>query len=248
MGDKSIPDGTETTVTRTSDKKIPGAARAVVAVDTALLTVDVDRRQLLVVEMQRIDTGKWALPGTFLKDREMLDHAVKRCLDDKIGITGVRPQRLEVLDDPDRDERDWVISVAHVAVVRLEALGSLGQGEYPTRLVPVDRPGVLAWDHPKIVRLAKEHVRSRYEHTPDPDGLLGKEFTLGALQRVHEAVAGDELDQFRFRRAMKPQLVGTGEFADPGGGRPAEFFRHKREDDEEPDDPRTSSEKRYHRR
>lgn len=200
--------------------------------DVALLTVDLDRRQLLVAEMARGDTGKWALPGRFLRERETLAEAVERCLSDKLGVHGVRPHQLAVFDDPDRDDRDWVISVAYVAVVRPEQLESLGSGSATTRLVSVDRPGELVWDHPKIVRLAKEHVRSRYETEPDPDRLLGPRFTLSELQRVHEAVAGhDELSRYAFRRLMKDQLVATGNFQEHTGsrGRPAELFRRKRD-------------------
>jgi len=203
-------------------------------VDTALLTVDLDRRQLLVAEMAREDTGKWALPGTFLRERETLAQAVQRCLSEKLGVRGVRPRQLEVFDDPFRDPRDWVISVAHVAVVRPEQLKSLGTGTASrTRLAPVDRPGELSWDHPKIVRLAKEYVRARYAAEPDPERLLGPRFTLSELQRVHEAVLGEEgMDRFAFRRAMKPLVVGTGVMQESTGGRPAELFRRAGERDQ----------------
>ena len=200
--------------------------------DTALLTVDLARRQLLVAEMAREDTGKWALPGTFLRERETLAEAVQRCLSEKLGVQGVRPRQLEVFDDPFRDHRDWVISVAHVAVVRPEQLESLGTGSAGTRLAPVDRPGELSWDHPKIVRLAKEYVRSRYAAEPDPERLLGPRFTLSELQEVHQAVLGEEeMDRFAFRRAMKPLLVGTGVMKESTGGRPAELFRRRGERD-----------------
>lgn len=231
MGDNVIP-GTETRITRTSDKKFHAVPRPLVAVDTALLTIDPDRRQLQVVEMEREDLGKWALPGTLLRERETLAEAVERCLRDKIGVQGVRPQQLWVLDAPDRDDRGWVISVAHVAVVRPDLLASLGSGAaYATRRAPVDRPGELVWDHPKIVRLAKEYVRSRYQVEPDPDRLLGRRFTLSELQRVHEAVEGDEFKRYTFRRSMDGHLVGTGILNEHTGhrGRPAEFFRRKRD-------------------
>ena len=223
-------DDIRTTVTPRSDKKLPHTARPVLAVDAALLTIDTDRRQLLVVEMERADTGEWALPGTFLNDRETLSQAVERCLKDKLGVEGVRPQQLQVFDEPFRDERDWVVTVAHVAVIRRERLDSLGSGEYITRLMPVDRPGPLAWDHSDILRVAKEHVRSRYKAEADPDRLLGPRFTLRELQRVHEAVAGEELPRIWFRRAMKDLVVGTNVMADTGG-RPAELYRRKNDRD-----------------
>ena len=218
-------------VTPGSDKKLPHKARPILAVDAALLTIDTDRRQLLVVEMERSDTGEWALPGTFLNDRETLNHAVERCLKDKLGVKGVRPQQLQVFDNPNRDERDWVVTVAHVAVIRPERLGSLGSGEYNTRLMPVDRPGTLAWDHGDILRVAKEHTRSRYEAEADPDRLLGPRFTLRELQKVHEAVAGEELERIPFRRKMDDEhVVGTGVMKNTGG-RPAELYRRRNDRD-----------------
>lgn len=216
-----------------SDKKFHEFPRPTLAVDTALLTVDPDRRQLLVVEMAREDTGKWALPGTFVRERETLARAVQRCLKDKLGLQGVRPRQLAVFDDPDRDHRDWVISVAHVAVVRLGQLDSLGTGSAGTRLAPVDRPGELSWDHPMMVRLAKESLRARYEKEPDPERVLGPRFTLSELQRVHEAVAGEDIDRFAFRRRMKDLVVGTGLVEEHTGGRPAGLFR--RRNDRDPD-------------
>lgn len=219
------------TVPPGSDKKFHQFPRPTLAVDTALLTVDLDRRQLLVVELEREELGKWALPGAFVRERETLAEAVARCLRDKLGVAGVRPRQLHVFDDPDRDHRDWVISVAHVAVVRPEQIESLGTGRASsTRLAPVDRPGELAWDHPQIVKLAKEYVRSRYQAEADPERLLGPRFTLSELKGVHEAVLGEEIDRFAFRRAMKDLVVGTNVMRDTGG-RPAELFRRRNDRD-----------------
>jgi len=220
-------------ITQGSDKKFHDFPRPTLAVDTALLTVDLDRKQLMVVEIAREDTGKWALPGTFVRERETLAAAVQRCLDEKLNVRGVRPRQLQVFDDPDRDHRDWVISVAHVAVVRPEQLDSLGEGTtVVTRLAPVDRPGELSWDHPRIVRLAKEYIRDRYGVEPDPERLLGPRFTLSELKRVHEAVLGEEdIDRFQFRRVMKPLVVGTGVMTESTGGRPAELYRRKNDRD-----------------
>jgi len=232
MRDRVIPDPDFLTVAEATDKFCYEFPRAIVAVDTALLTINPDRG-LLVVEMERGDTGKWALPGTFLRERETLAGAVERSLNEKLGVRDIRPAQLYVFDDPNRDERHWVLSVAHVAVVRPDQLKSLGRGSAKsTRLVSVDRPGELAWDHPNIVKRAKEHVRSRYEEQPDPDRLLGNTFTLRELRLVHDAVADNDeppWDRDAFRRRMHNLLVPTGVKSENTGsrGRPAQLFRRR---------------------
>lgn len=193
------------------------------AVDTALLTLDPADRQLMVLQVRRVDAPGWALPGTFLHPGERLADAVGRSLRLKAGMAGLHPRQLKVFDDPDRDDRGWVLSVAHVDVVpigRLESRTAPG-----TRLAPVTRTGRLPYGHNKIIALAAEHVRERYERDPDPDHLLGRQFTLSELRRVHEAVAGRPLQRDRFRRMMQPRLLATGHLVTRTGGRPAELFR-----------------------
>lgn len=143
-------------------------------------------------------------------------------------MEGLHPRQLHVFDDPARDDRGWVLSVAHVAVVRPDRLESRFAAD--TRLAPVDRPGRLIYDHPDIIKLAVEDIRSRYEAEPDPDRLLDDEFTLRDLRLIHEAVAGDpdplkRLKRDTFRRRMEPRLVATGIMTTGTRGRPAELFR-----------------------
>lgn len=230
MGDRPSTSSHESKLTNRTDKTVHNFPRPTVAVDTAILTWDADRG-LLVVEMWRQDVEKWSLPGGFLHKGETLAQTVERCLREKVGVEGIRPRQLHVFDDPDRDHRDWVLSVAHVAVVRPDQLHSLGTGGAArTRLAPVDRPGELAWDHPEIVRLAKNDIRRRYQEAPDPERLLGPRFTLRELRQVHEAVAGQAIHRDRFRRAMENHVAGTGTMQESTGtrGRPAELFRRNR--------------------
>jgi len=199
--------------------------RPSVAVDTALLIPDPDRG-LLVLEVKREFMSGWALPGTFLWAGERLADAVRRSLRTKAGVEGVAPHQLQVFDDPDRDDRGWVLSVAHWAVVEPDRLAS--RFETATRLMPVDSPGRLAYDHRLIIDSAVAHIRARYEAEPDPDQLLRERFTVLELRKLHEAVAGEPLDRDMFRREMKDKLIGTGEMSKGTRGRPAELFRRRR--------------------
>jgi ADP-ribose pyrophosphatase YjhB (NUDIX family) len=198
--------------------------RPSVAVDTAVLSLD-HRLGLVVLQVRRAAGPGWALPGTFLHAGETLADAVDRSLRDKANVRGLHPRQLHVFDDPHRDERGWVLSVAHLDVVRLDQLAS--RCARTTRLVPVEAPGRLPFDHVSIIALAVDDLRSRYIAEPDPDQLLGDEFTLRELRRAHEAIGGEDLLRDTFRRTMERYLVPTGMTTTGTRGRPAELFRRR---------------------
>ncbi|WIB61446.1 NUDIX domain-containing protein [Curtobacterium sp. MCLR17_007] len=67
-------------------------------------------------------TGGWGLPGTFVHEGERLADAALRWPREKAGVTGLAPRQLHVFDDPVRDDRGWVLSVARLDVVPAAAL------------------------------------------------------------------------------------------------------------------------------
>ena len=201
--------------------------RPSVAVDAALLTLDGTGRELQVLLVHREAGPTWALPGTFLHRGETLADAVRRALRVKTGVEGVRPRQLHVFDALDRDDRGWVLSVAHVAVVHREELA--GRLVETTRLAPVAEidPLEMAWDHPEIIGRAVGDLRARYAKGADPDGLLDDAFTMLELLNAHSAVAGERLQRDSFRRAMRDHVESVNESVTRGRGRPAELFRRK---------------------
>ena len=212
-------------------KTLDDYPRPSVAVDAALLTVVPGEECLSVLQVQRAEgpdgnpPAGWGLPGTFLHQGELLLDAVQRCLREKAGVDGTRPRQLHVFDKPDRDDRGWVLSVAHMDVVRPELLS--GRIEEKTRIVPADDLGTLPYDHTAIIRQAVQTVRASYELAPDPERLLAEPFTILQLRLMHEAVVGRPFQRDTFRRLMEPQLVGTGRTTAGARGRPAELFRLK---------------------
>lgn len=202
--------------------------RPSVAVDTAVLTVSPEQGLcvLLVQRMGHHGHGAWQLPGTFLHPGETLARAALRALADKAGVTGLRPVQLTVLDDPARDDRGWVLSVAHLDVVPWERVARIevAPGQPAVRLVGVSAAHDLAFDHDRIVALAVERVRLQYRTAPDPRGLLAEPFTLRQLQRLHEAIAGAPLLKDAFRRRMERQLEPTGQVLEGVVGKPAQLF------------------------
>ncbi len=192
-----------------------------VAVDTAVLTVRAGGA--LSVLIVRTGDG-WCLPGTFLHEGERLADAVLRSLRVKAGVTGLSPRQLRVFDDPHRDDRGWVLSVAHMDAVPASRLVI---DEQIARLVAVTDVPALPYGHEEIIELAVATLRADYVGRPDPAGLLPEPFTLRSLKTLHEAVTGRELPRDTFRRTMEPQLDPTGETVARSVGKPARLFTRK---------------------
>jgi 8-oxo-dGTP diphosphatase len=199
-------------------EKLTDYPRPSVAVDVAVLTVREDRLQVVVVEHV---LGGLALPGTFLHEGETLADAAARALADKAGLQRVPFTQLHVFDRLDRDERGWVLSVGHSAVM------PTGRIPEAARLVPIRQgraAGELLFDHADIVRLAVGQLRREYATELDPAGLLGDSFTVLQLRKVYEAVFERPMMKDTFRRLVVPNLDATGEYG-TDFGRPAEIYR-----------------------
>lgn len=202
-------------------KTLADYPRPSVAVDVAVLTVKDDVLQVVVVDHRH---GGLALPGTFLHAGERLSDAATRALQEKAELSNVTFAQLMVFDEPDRDERGWVLSVGHSAALAADRIPDT------VKLMPVidGRPGgPLLFDHADIVALAVEELRLRYGRELDPANLLDETFTVLQLRRIYQAIFGRTLVKDTFRRYVIEALKPTGETAN-AFGRPAELFRRRR--------------------
>ncbi len=201
------------------------------AVDVALLTVvDGGLAVLLHKADEGFAAGKWALPGTFVRQDELLSAAALRVLRDKCGVAGESPRQLRAFDALDRDERGRVVTVAHVDLV--PSLGREAAQLAPISGEHVIIPGRqqrLPFDHDQIVVEAVHWARAEYTERPDPCGLLGAEFTLYQLRKLHEAVlgGGETPAKDTFRRRMEGLVVETGQTLSGPVGKPARLFRRR---------------------
>ena len=86
-------------------------------------------------------------------------------------------------------------------------------------------------DHRRILATGLGRLRGKLRYRPVAFDLMAEEFTLSALQRTVEAIAGVPLHKQNFRRALeRAELVeGLGRLDADTGGRPAELFRFRRE-------------------
>ena len=108
------------------------------------------------------------------------------------------------------------------------------RGERPDPAVAALGPALgepMISDHRRILATALSRLRGKLKYRPVIFEVTPDEFTLSALQRAVEAVAGISLHKQNFRRALeRAELVeGLGRLDQETGGRPAELFRFRRE-------------------
>jgi 8-oxo-dGTP diphosphatase len=225
--------------------------RSSVTVDLVLMAVrDGVLHALLMRRAAQPAKGKWALPGGFVRINESLDDAAKRVLREKAQISSAYLEQLYTFGAVDRDPRTRIITVAYFALlpaVRFEkALNAPGElslakittswkGEAGGRAEAHGADGErlsLAFDHADILGLAVKRLRGKLDYSQVGFELLPGQFTLRALQDVHEAILGVRFNKPAFRRRMldKGVLEATGRREQGAAFRPAELFRFSKTD------------------
>ncbi|HBW20684.1 MAG TPA: NUDIX hydrolase, partial [Actinobacteria bacterium] len=200
------------------------APRVRVSVDLVILTV---RGGELAALLWRRDsephTGRWALPGGFIRLDEDLPAAAARVLAERAGLPGapVHLEQLQTYGYPDRDPRQRAVSVAYLGLAA--DLPAPAQPQMSWQ--PVSVLTEMAFDHARILQDGVERARSKLEYTPLAAAFCRDEFTVAELRRVYEIVWGTPLDPRNFHRKVtgaRRFLVLTGSAIASGGGRPAQ--------------------------
>ncbi|GBE23761.1 bifunctional nicotinamide mononucleotide adenylyltransferase/ADP-ribose pyrophosphatase [bacterium BMS3Bbin02] len=218
--------------------------RPSVAVDVSLVTVvDGSLRVLMIRRTEHPDSGKWQLPGRFLRD-ESPDAAAMGALEEKAGIRDVYVEQLYTFGSPDRDPRTRVISIAYYALVNPVRLAT---DTTDVVLAEIDVPwqgeiggGVtlrhggeqlaVAFDHADMIAAVVKRLRGKLGYSPIGYELLPEEFSLLDLQEIHETILGRSLNKDSFRRRMlnSGDLEATGHRQGGVGHRPAALYRYSR--------------------
>ena len=134
---------------------------------------------------------------------------------------------------PERDPRGRVVSVAYLAVLPdlpVPTAGTDATAAAWHAVDDVDRAS-LAFDHDTILDDGVERARAKLEYSPLAVSFCGREFTVGELRRVYEAVWGERLDPRNFHRKVTRTggfVVPTGRSTNRDGGRPARLYRRGR--------------------
>jgi 8-oxo-dGTP diphosphatase len=209
--------------------------RFAVTVDLVVLTLrDGELCALLIRRGAEPYAGKLALPGGFTHLDEDIDTAAYRELQEEVNVgpEDVALEQLMTYGATQRDPRMRVVSVAWLALGADLPEPTAGSDAAEAFWMPVSkalrRPKELAFDHAHILRDGLERARNKIEYSTLATAFCPREFTVGELREVYEAVWDVELDPRNFHRKVtgaEDFLSETGERTTRGGGRPAMLYR-----------------------
>lgn len=171
-----------------------------VTADTVIFTItDSELKVLLVQRSHAPFANSWALPGGFLRRDETTEQTALRVLKDKAGVSSVYLEQLYSFDQPGRDPRGRVLTVAYFALVDFGKI-KFGRHQEPIDFFSVKKIPKLAFDHSRIVAYALQRLRNKVEYTNAIANLLPKQFTLSQLQEAYEIILDRQLDKRNFRK------------------------------------------------
>ncbi|MBB6445329.1 NUDIX hydrolase [Bacillus benzoevorans] len=155
-----------------------------------------------------MEGGKWALPGGFVQPDETAYVAALRELEEETGVNDLKIKHFGVYDKMGRDQRGWIISNAHYAIVPENVLAQRRAADDAAEVELFDMDEVfrldLAFDHRKIIEDALWYIRKDMSITTLAKNFLAEEFVLSDLQGVLMTVLDEpwiKLDAQFFRKA-----------------------------------------------
>lgn len=145
--------------------------------------------------------GRWALPGGFLNPTETAEEGARRELKEETGLDTAYMEQFHTYTNPTRDPRERVITIAYIALVKIEDVVG-GDDAAKAEWFSVGKVPQLAFDHDMILRDALARLRERIHFHPVGYDLLPEKFTIRELQTLYEAILGVNFDRRNFAKKM----------------------------------------------
>ncbi len=112
-------------------------------------------------------------------------------------------QQVGAFGQVDRDPGERVISIVYYALINTTDYDSMQQKQHDVHWVNINDLPELYSDHNEMVRKAHKMMKDKISREPISFRLLPNLFTLTQLQKVYEAVCGEEVDKRNFRKRIK---------------------------------------------
>jgi ADP-ribose pyrophosphatase YjhB (NUDIX family) len=203
-------------------------AKVWVSVDCIIFGFDEGKLRVLIGR-RHMDPGRgeWSLYGGFVRSDESINDAANRVLFDLTGLRNLYMRQVGAFGSVDRDPGERVISIAYYALINVKDYEDELRKEHGVEWVNIDEIPELYSDHNEMIRKARKLMRQKISSEPIGFRLLPSLFTLSQLQKLYEAVHGEDLDKRNFRKRIKEMdfIEKTGLIDKTGSKRGAYLYR-----------------------
>ena len=174
------------------------------SVDCIIFGFEENKLKVLIGKRQ-MDPGRgeWSLYGGFVHGDESLDASANRTLYELTGLRNVYMRQVGAFGNIDRDPGERVVSVAYYALINVKDYDDHLRQKHGVEWVDIKEIPQLYSDHNEMVRQARKLMRQKMKTEPVGFELLPDLFTLTQLQRLYEAVNGEDIDKRNFRKRIK---------------------------------------------
>ena len=175
-----------------------------VSVDCIIFGFDENQLKILIGK-RKMDPGRgeWSLYGGFVRNDESVDDAAKRTLFELTGLRNIYMRQVGAFGSVDRDPGERVVSVAYYALINVKDYDQELLKEHDVEWVDIEHIPQMYSDHNEMVTKARKLMKQKIRTQPIGFQLLPQLFTLTQLQRLYEAVNGEEIDKRNFRKRIK---------------------------------------------
>ena len=192
-----------------------------VAVDCIIFGFDEGELRILIGKRKlNPGRGQWSLYGGFVREDESIDDAANRVLFELTGLRNIYMRQLGAFGNINRDPGERVISVAYYALINVNDYSHTLLEEHSVEWVSIKDIPTMYSDHNKMIALARSMMQKTISSEPISFNLLPELFTLTQLQRLYEAVCGEEVDKRNFRKRVKEMaFIEKTDFIDKTGSK-----------------------------
>lgn len=172
--------------------------------------------------------NSWALPGGLVLEDESLETAVIRELKEETNVTVDYLEQLYSFGDIGRDPRNRVVSITYFALVKPQHHDIKADTDAnDVAWFEMQNLPKLAFDHQKILDMAKARLKSKLTYEPIGFDLLETKFLFSDLEKLYMTILEKNIDRRNFRKKILSFqiLEELDEKVSEGRGRPANLFK-----------------------
>ncbi len=174
------------------------------SVDCIIFGFDEGKLKILIGRRKRDPgLGEWSLYGGFVASDESVDDAATRTLYELTGLRNLYMRQVGAFGNVDPDPGERVVSVAYYALINVKDYDDELRREHGVEWIDINEIPQLYSDHNEMVNKARKMMQQKLANEPVGFRLLPSLFTLTQLQKLYEAVNGEELDKRNFRKRIK---------------------------------------------